>query len=367
MRRNVELTSVWATCLGLLVVSTAVPESALRAHLDLSFSGKPLIEKPVTVADRAAHAAPPGSRIRLCTYNIQHFTDGHDDWVDKTAAQSRAQARHAAALISRIDPDLIFIQEIENARVLKWLNAAMAKPYPLAYITDFGSEVGRDVSLNIALLSRLPVKGVREIDFGGLVGEGRPPRGFLSGFIALGGVHRLLVYGVHLKANVGERGANYAKRWNALRILRADAERLRKRYESYVWEVVVMGDMNVDPDSPDFGDDPTFQPLIDWVDLWLGRPIETRTTIPPRGQGEERRFSPQGFDRFIVSNELVREPWLGVVPKVVSVGVDTENRDTVPGESRSHISDHFPVYMDVLRHRHQRNDGRVERRVIESK
>ena len=223
----------------------------------------------------------------------------------------------------------------------------MAKPYPFACITRFGS--GNEARLlNIGVLSRVPIAGLRELDFSAMKGQGRPPRGALNFYLDLGDGRRLLVYGVHLKSNFGNRYKNISQRINALDLVRKDAEAIRRKNPDITWEVLVLGDMNVDPDAPEFERDPTLRPLKDWVDLWHGRPLAERITLPTRYGDPALVFPPATFDRFVVSPELREKPWVAGAPGVIQEGVDTQNVLTLPGE-KNHVSDHYPVWVDVVR------------------
>jgi hypothetical protein len=104
----------------------------------------------------------------------------------------------------------------------------------------------------------------------------------------------------------------------------------------------------VDPDQEQFATDPSFSSLSGWVDLWRGRPVEERITLPTRVGDPTLLFPPATFDRFFVSASLQEPPWVAGRPYVLQQGVDTNNVLSLPGEN-GHVSDHYPVYLDIVR------------------
>ena len=202
--------------------------------------------------------------------------------------------------------------------------------------------------LNLAVLSRVPLKEVRQIAFDTLARSGRPPRGVLVVQVDLGQGSELLIYGVHLKSNFGDAARNQAQRMKAMEIVREDYELMKKRHPKVRWEVVVAGDMNVDPDTEQFRADPSLSPFEDWHDLWRGRPIEERTTCPTRYGDPALEFPPAAFDRMLVSPALMQPPWQALPLTALPAGTCTNLVTVLPGQS-GHVSDHYPVYLDLRR------------------
>ena len=310
--------------------------------------------RPVLAPETETSAPPLPGRIRVATYNLEHFTDGRHDEPERTPEVFMAHARGAAALIAEADPDILVLQEIENGRVLEFLNDQFERPYDYIYISKLRHSSGENEKLNLALLSRLPPRRVRQLAFSNLAGLGRPTRGTLSAQFDLGGGAQLLVYDIHLKSNFGEASANQAQRAIALHHLAADAISERLRNLPGATATLILGDTNVDPDSPAFADDPSLEPLAgSYVDLWRGRPIEERTTIPTRLAGETGDpllvFPPSAFDRVFASKNLAAAgPWRALPPAVIQKGADTDNNLTPPGLG-GHVSDHYLVYVDLVR------------------
>jgi endonuclease/exonuclease/phosphatase family metal-dependent hydrolase len=193
---------------------------------------------------------------------------------------------------------------------------------------------------------------LKEIDFGDLQRqEGltlAPPRGLLRFSLELEPSRYLLVYVVHLKSNWGDRGANYEKRAKAMEIAAEDLRRFLADREADEWEVLVVGDMNTDPDEERFKEDRTLEPFDSFIDLWQGRPIAERTTLPTKYGDPNLEFPPICFDRVLVSPALRDPPWIAADPVAVSVGVETADVFAKPGTTLDIVSDHFPVYVDLF-------------------
>ncbi len=290
------------------------------------------------------------ARIRFCTYNIENFADGIDDGDVRTPIMTRRQAMGAARILEGIAPDILVLQEIENADSVKWLNRYFSPSYPVGYVTRF-SRFGRSIKLNLAVLSRYPLAHVKEIDFGKLQRRkgltSAPPRGLLRFSVELGASRYLLVYVVHLKSNWGDREANFEKRAKAMEIAAEDMERFMADRNPKEWEVLVAGDMNTDPDVERFENDHSLEPFMSFGDLWKGRPIEERTTLPTKYGDPNLEFPPIGFDRILVSPTLRERPWVVGEPVAVAKGVDTADVFAKPGTTLDIVSDHYPVYVDL--------------------
>ncbi len=310
-----------------------------------TFTGEPLVEPARPMEARAEPVKSLGSKIRIAAYNIQNFEDGVGE-KKRTQDDAQRHAEMAAVIIDKIGADILVLQEIENEAALKVLNDALPEPYPVGWVSDYGTGTRRREKMNEAVLSRIPLEDTHVLDFGPLVGDGRPTRGALAFTVDLGRGDKLLVYVVHLKSNYGVRGRNIAQRKNALALIRADAERLQKEQPDAKWEVVITGDFNVDPDLEEFKTDESLSPVADWNDLWFGRPIEERSTLPTRMGNPAWEYPPAAFDRFVVSPDLAKAPWRAGKLVAVQEGSDTNNVYTKAGQG-THVSDHYPVYLDI--------------------
>ncbi len=310
--------------------------------------------QPVLAPEKGSPAPAVPDRIRIATYNLEHFTDGRNDGPERTPEVFMTQARGAAAIIEEADPDILVLQEIENGRTLVYLNDQLTRPYPYIYISKLRRTSGENEPLNLALLSRLRPHNVRQLGFYELGGTGRPARGSLAAEFDLGDDRSLLVYDIHLKSNYGTASRNRAQRAIALHHIAADAVSETLQNDPFPTSAIILGDTNVDPDTPAFADDPSLEPLAgSFVDLWLGRPLSERTTIPTRQAGETGDpllvFPPSAFDRIFVSRNLAAKgPWTAQPPQTLQKGTDTSNNLTQPGLN-GHISDHHIAYIDLTR------------------
>ena len=309
---------------------------------------------PVLAPEDGTPAAAVPERLRVATYNLEHFTDGRRDEPERTPEVFVTHARAAAAIIAEADPDVLVLQEIENGRTLEFLNEQFERPYDYVYISKLRQPSGENERLNLALLSRLRPRNVRQLGFVQLGGKSRPTRGALAAEFDLGDGSRLLVYDVHLKSNYGEMPRNQAQRAIALHHVAADAVAEKLQNDPDPTSVLILGDTNVDPDTEAFADDPSLEPLAgSFVDLWRGRPIEERTTIPTRQAGETGDpllvFPPAAFDRIFASKNLAANgPWRVSPPQAIQKGTDTTNNLTQPGVN-GHVSDHHLAYVDLTR------------------
>ena len=316
------------------------------------------VERLRPVLAPAADAPRPAvpERIRVATYNLEHFTDGRRDEPERTPEVFMTHARDAAAIIAEADPDVLVLQEIENGRTLEYLNEQLPRPYDYVYISKLRQTSGENERLNLALLARLPPRNVRQLGFYNLGGKARPARGALAAEFRLGGDAALLVYGIHLKSNYGEMPRNQAQRGVALHQIAADAiaEVFQNAVRTNATYALILGDTNVDPDTEQFAADPSLEPLAGgYLDLWRGRPIAERTTIPTRQAGPNGDtnlvFPPAAFDRIFASKNLGGgAPWRVGRPETLQKGTDVENNLTQPGFN-GHVSDHHLAYVDLER------------------
>ena len=313
----------------------------------LPVEGAPEVGPAIQAFEAKDRYASPGDQIRVCTYNIQDFWEGVDD-SRRTWEHARRQARVAGRIIDEINADLLILQEFESAEMVRILNDTLERPFAAGYVTSFGSGLGRMNKLNLAVLSRFPLRDVTELDFTPMNGPGRPTRGLMRFELDLNEEITLLVYNLHLKANWGDQQRNISQRHNALTLLRQDwAAWVTAQEEGTEWEILIGGDFNIDPEHASFAGDPSVRPLNDLVDLWAGRPLAERITIPTRYGVPDLVFPAVAFDRFYVSEGLTEGPWVVGQPYVLSKGVNIEDVRVVAGEDETTASDHYPVFLDL--------------------
>lgn len=335
-----------------LAICLAAVAMTSRAQEILPVEGEPEAKPAVQAFEDADRYVEFDDQIRLCSYNIQDFFDGADEGR-RTWEHVHRQARVAGAILDDINADILVLQEIQSAEVLRLLNEKLERPFAVGYLTSFGTGMGRMNRLNLAVLSRFPLGNVTELDFTPMSGEGRPTRGLLRFEVDPGEEDLMwLVYNVHLKANWGDQQRNISQRFNALALLRQDwSNRVGALEGDAAWEVLVAGDFNVDPAHPSFEGDQSLAPLSALVDLWAGRALEERITVPTRYGVPDLEFPPVAFDRFYASEGLTDGPWVIGQPYVLPKGVNIDDVQMVAGEDESMASDHYPIFIDLYRSR----------------
>lgn len=347
--RMLEFRKILFCLAGVIGYFVALPAAA---ELFLSVEGRPEITPAIQALEEPDRYETPGDQIRICSYNIQDFWEGVED-SHRSWEHAWRQARVAGEIIDEINADVLVLQEFESKKMVRVLNDKLKRPYAVGYITSFGSGRGRMNKLNLAVLSRFPLRNVTELDFASMNGPGRPTRGLMRFELELGDDFLLLVYNVHLKANWGDQQRNISQRHHALTVLREDWARWEETVPGELkWEMMVAGDFNVDPEHPSFEGDPSLHPLDVLVDLWAGRPLEERITVPTRYGVPALEFPPVAFDRFYVTQGLTDGPWVIGRPDVLSKGVNIEDVRVIAGEDDTTASDHYPVYVDLY---HSRN------------
>lgn len=330
--------------IGMVCVLSFLWVSAVRAEL-IDVAGTPVLKSPAVLVS-GSETVPAGEKIRVGFYNIENFGDGEGDGKNRSPELAAAQARLAAGILDEIDADVLMVCEIENSTSAKLLNTALSRPFPSGWISVFSAGGGPE-KLNIAAFSRLGPAECAEIDFGTLIGPGKPPRGALRLRIDLDASHTLLVYAVHLKSNYGKVRRNQILRENVMRIVRENADQMMASDAARSWEVLVVGDMNFDPSQAQFKGDNSLKPFADWTDLWMVDPEGQEVTLPYRA-ASQFVYDPATFDRMLASPALNDSPWKVGSPTAIPKGVNTQGATTNPGED-NHVSDHYPVFVDIAR------------------
>lgn len=266
-----------------------------------------------------AAAPPPPVRaavvVRIATWNVHDLFDAEDRLVPPgdadlvpTPAELEAKLARVAAVLERLDADLVLLVEVETRAVLDRLAAAAG--YPAARLVDGNDPRGIDV----AVLSRLPLRGYAS-HAAELAADGRLlwPRDCVEATAELGG-HRIVLVGSHLSSRLSDDGTRRRRQAERLReladaALAADPEAL----------VLAGGDLNDAPSSP------ALEPLLRdgaWRD-----PLPPSTTTWGRGAEAAR------LDYLLVpagSAGAVAAAW------------------SADGGDVALASDHRPVVLDLL-------------------
>jgi len=226
--------------------------------------------------------------VRLATWNVHDLFDAEDRVVPPgeedplpTAAEVEGKLAGLAAVLSRLDADLVLLQEVENRPLLDRL-AALAG-YPFARLVEGNDPRGIDV----AVLARLPILAYAS-HRDDLAPDGRRlwPRDCVEAHVDAAG-RRLVVVGSHFSSALSDGGTRRA--WQAARMREIADAAAREDPSAFV---VAGGDLNDAPRSL------ALAPLLAdgaWLDLappgsvtWVGASGEARLDyllVPADGPG----------------------------------------------------------------------------------
>ncbi len=261
-------------------------------------------------------SAPPAALLRVVTWNVRDLFDAEDRLLppgerDTVPAPAEVEAKlgHLAGVLTRLDADLVLLQEVENLPLLARLAARAG--YPEAWLVEGADPRGIDV----AALSRLPVLAYvshredRDLDGGPLW-----PRDCVEVHAEVAG-RRLVLVGSHFSSPLSDDGTRRARQAARLRSI---ADGLGDQADL----VIAGGDLNDVPGAP------ALSPLLGdgrWVGPAAALPLEEAFTWS--GGGERK----------ILDHLLVRR---GDRAAVVRAAVEG-------GPDVSAASDHRPVVLDV--------------------
>ncbi len=225
-------------------------------------------EAPSSPPATAGMAVPPdydyptSDTVRVATWNLEHFVDGHDnpyidaDRENRPEAAMDGRVRRATQALRRLDADLVVLQEAEGEAFLQTLADE--------HLDDMGYRFATSVEspswyMNVVLLSRFPLGVVR--DYADVVtpiagqqsDSGEPAAQSLTN-------HRLwaadvrvrpdepwTIVGAHLKA--GRSAEDRGWRIGQIRFLHAELARLLE--DRPTAKVIVAGDLNSLPNGPE--------------------------------------------------------------------------------------------------------------------
>jgi endonuclease/exonuclease/phosphatase family metal-dependent hydrolase len=118
---------------------------------------------PVRHGDPTPPARTPGA-IRVATYNVLNLFDPFDDpalggrWDDLPNATDERRCRNIAAMIRRIDADIIALQEVESLECLRWFRDTFLAD--MGYDHMASEDVGYFRGVESSVLSRFPIEEV---------------------------------------------------------------------------------------------------------------------------------------------------------------------------------------------------------------
>ena len=238
-----------------------------------------------------SHAEEP-QHIRVVTWNIEWFPGRSPQATERA---ENAHREEVAEYLPTLEPDIFVAQEIRDREAAVFL--ADQLPGLELHIVSAFVRANRDLSQQILIASRFKaVKSAEKLFTGEAYdyGDMEPYRGYVFTALEspLGGT--LLVYGVHLKSNWGERDVNVAMRESGARQILDHVERMEKHFaDKGPIQVVIGGDFNVRLNLEDKEDERTIDIFTDagFHSTWEGVPFQERITWPPRGG-----FPPACFD-----------------------------------------------------------------------
>jgi endonuclease/exonuclease/phosphatase family metal-dependent hydrolase len=195
--------------------------------------------EPPPLAERAP------ALVRVATWNVHDLFDAEDRLVPPGDAdlvpgpeEVEGKLARVAAVLARLDADLVLLQEVEGGAVLARLAALSG--YPAARLVDGNDPRGIDV----AALSRLPLRAyLSHAEELGPDGRRLWPRDCVE-ILAEAGGRPLALVGTHLSSALSDDGTR--RRWQAAR-LRELADLARAAEPEAL--VLAGGDLNDAPGS----------------------------------------------------------------------------------------------------------------------
>ena len=205
---------------------------------------------------------PAGDRLRVATWNAEHFVDSYDNpYIDAGREDDppdsmRARRERFAEVVRRLDADVLVLQEFESAAYAERL---AEERFPEMGYEFFAATESRDWYMNVVLMSRVPLGVVESYASvttpipGQTTDEGEPAtqnftnnRLWTTDVLARPG-YTFTLAGLHLKAGPDERDA--AWRTGQIRFLRSQlTDLIHARPKA---NVLVAGDLNSLPGSPE--------------------------------------------------------------------------------------------------------------------
>jgi Endonuclease/Exonuclease/phosphatase family len=163
---------VWLVCMLLAAVtapsllSTSLPVKK-KAHLPVSLGSNQHVQLRL---GKASHSPT----IKVATYNVQDFFDANSSLTPAGKAKSPESLNALAAVLSRLNADVVMLQEVQTLRSLQQflqktlnpLQQKQGKP-PYNVLISLGSNRSEE-DVRQAVLYREPLQHVAEDSFYGL-------------------------------------------------------------------------------------------------------------------------------------------------------------------------------------------------------
>lgn len=273
-----------------------------------------------------AAALPASARVetlRIANYNVENLFDAKinsptnpltgeaadaewtaQSWRRWTEARYRTKLAKLAWVVDKMKPDVLAVEEVENAAVCRDLADEIARTYhwEMPYLAHRESRDPRGI--DVAILSRYPVK---RVSYRSQIGR----RGLLAADIEVDGTV-VTVFANHWKSQIGDAKENIKARTEEA--ARVRAEMLARLAADPDAVVVSLGDYNEDMDGPAImaGLKPANDRATALKSLKSGpdglRPFNLVGDIPPKERGSyyyARRKVWNTFDGIIVQPRML--------------------------------------------------------------
>lgn len=299
--------------------------------------------KPDNNTTQAKLAVPawytPKDTVTVLSWNVEHFVDDFDNpYINNNRennppANLKERRQQLAEVLTLADADIVVFQEFESSSFA----AQLAEDYfPELGYKIFGGMESDDWYMNVVIMSRVPLG-----TFYGYATSNTPIVGFTdddgtpssqmflnnrmwSVNVLVNEAYDFNLTGVHLKAGRGERNAQW--RTGMLELLRARFERILMT--DHDQNLLVVGDFNATPDSPEF-------------QRFLGDSTQLRFIDPLAGSGIFSHPADSVFWRIdhIIPNEYM-------LPEVVANSVQVFT--PFSPDSMAFIADHLPLIVQIV-------------------
>lgn len=294
----------------------------------------------------------PKPFLRIMCWNLQ--------WFPALRKPNKPQNHHwhvaaVANLITRLDPDLAFVQEVKDLDSLETLHRNMGSfGFTHLAATQFGllnkekPKEQKRVRFQNGLLSKVKFTESWEVDFESMTSKEKPPRGWLAVKVQHRGLD-FIAYNLHLPSSRSSKDeATKLLRRNqrtiAIELLGKDLR--RKRLDPIRDKIIIIGDFGID-----FHDKAAASEEQIWDKLnWLG--FDHRFQLPgtdsPITRPVTETQAAEGKKGTAESYIWFSSAWGARPPKVkiLREGV-SKDRKRFGGDKPGVASDHYPIFVDI--------------------